>query len=522
MVQHETGKTPPEEDDIPEMLPNEDTVGNICTADNKGNQRSIQATHLQSLKEKLGDFIDSSGGTIDAIDVLQQQNEGILYPQNPRSSPAAHDKQATASAVVDEDDPKAKLKSLTQITNKNCPKDQSIQYPLKPGQALRNFMHKLSDYEKGEILDYRQIYFLGLEAEKVDGSPLKQFNYGYDDDKGDYKVVIKDHIGYRFEVLEPLGKGSFGQALKCFDHQKKEFVALKIIRNKKKFQHQAGVEVKILKHLRDRDPNDDNNIIRIKDYIVFRKHLCISFELLSIDLYEFIKNNNFRGMSLGLIRRFAIQILQALRYVKQERIIHCDLKPENILLKSINKSGIKIIDFGSSCFEDERIYTYIQSRFYRAPEIILGIPYTSGIDIWSFGCILAELLSGYPLFPGESEHDQLGYIMEICGVPPKNVLDQATRGKLFFDEDYNPILKANSRGKVRRPYTKSLQHVLQCTDKNFIRFLKGCLAWDPEERFSATEALMHEWILEGLPPKVLVQHKKMLGIDDLPSTFLPS
>ena len=83
--------------------------------------------------------------------------------------------------------------------------------------------------------------------------------------------------------------------------------------------------------------------------------------------------------------------------------MHCDLKPENIMLKQPNKSGIKVIDYGSSCMHNERIYTYIQSRFYRAPEIILGIPYTSAIDMWSFGCILAELYTGFPLFPGESE-----------------------------------------------------------------------------------------------------------------------
>ena len=79
------------------------------------------------------------------------------------------------------------------------------------------------------------------------------------------------------------------------------------------------------------------------------------------------------------------------------------MKPEKILLKAPNKSGIKVIDFGSSCFEAERIYTYIQSRFYRAPEIILGIPYTPAIDMWSFGCVLAELYTGFPLFPGENE-----------------------------------------------------------------------------------------------------------------------
>lgn len=161
---------------------------------------------------------------------------------------------------------------------------------------------------------------------------------------------MKDHICFRFEVIEFLGKGSFGQALKCFDHKTKELVAVKLIRNKKRFQHQAGVELKILMHLKQNDPDDAFNIIRIKDYVVFRKHLVISFELFSINLYDFIKNNNFQGVTLSLIRRFAIQILQALKYLREQNVIHCDLKPENILLKSPDKSGIKVIDFGSSCF----------------------------------------------------------------------------------------------------------------------------------------------------------------------------
>ena len=158
-------------------------------------------------------------------------------------------------------------------------------------------------------------------------------------------------------------------------------------------------------------------------------------------------------------------------YTAKENIIHCDLKPENVLLKNPNKSGIKLIDFGSSCFQNERIYTYIQSRFYRAPEIILGIPYTVGIDVWSFGCILAELYSGYPIFPGENENDQLGLIIEICGAPPIEMLKDASRSKLFFDEDGNPDLKPNSRGKIRKPNTKTLPGILRCKDKNFLHFL---------------------------------------------------
>jgi dual specificity tyrosine-phosphorylation-regulated kinase 2/3/4 len=143
---------------------------------------------------------------------------------------------------------------------------------------------------------------------------------------------------------------------------------------------------------------------------------------MSINLYDFLKLNDFEGLSLGLIRRFAIQLLYALKYLKEHEVIHCDLKPENILLKDPTKSGIKIIDFGSSCFQDERVYTYIQSRFYRAPEIILGIPYTPAIDMWSFGCIMAEFCIGFPLFPGEDEMEQLAMMMELCGVPNQDVL----------------------------------------------------------------------------------------------------
>ena len=103
-------------------------------------------------------------------------------------------------------------------------------------------------------------------------------------------------------------------------------------------------------------------------------------------------------------------------------IIHCDLKPENIMLKSKDKSAVKVIDFGSSAFADSIIYTYIQSRYYRAPEIMLGIPYTGAIDMWSFAAILVELYLGEPVFPGESEQEQMAYIMEYKGIPPINVL----------------------------------------------------------------------------------------------------
>jgi len=116
--------------------------------------------------------------------------------------------------------------------------------------------------------------------------------------------------------------------------------------------------------------------------------------------------------------------------------------------------------------------------------------------MWSFGCILAELYTGYPLFPGENEVEQLACIMEMQGVPPMKILDGAPRIKMFFDPNGNPRLVPNSRGKTRRPGSKDIQAVLRTSEGKFVDFLQGCLQWDAKERFTPDDALQQEWILE--------------------------
>lgn len=111
-----------------------------------------------------------------------------------------------------------------------------------------------------------------------------------------------------------------------------------------------------------------------------------------------------------------------LKQMRKLRIIHCDLKPENILLSNPNSTSIKVIDLGTGCFENKTVYTYIQSRFYRAPEIMLGIPYTCAIDMWSVGCIILELHLGCPIFAGEDETEQIAMIMEYRGMPSAKVI----------------------------------------------------------------------------------------------------
>ncbi|KAI0807072.1 hypothetical protein C8Q74DRAFT_1362620 [Fomes fomentarius] len=376
---------------------------------------------------------------------------------------------------------------------------------LPPQAVLKSDQARwLSEYECKEILDYDSIYYIGARSEKKLATPENTTNnHGYDDERGDYQVVNHDHLAYRYEIIDTLGKGSFGQVLHCRDHCTGESVAIKIIRNKKRFHHQALVEIKILDSLRKWDSEEKHHVIKMTEHFYFRGHLCIAMELLSINLYELIKANNFHGFTTGLIRRFTSQMLQSLALMRHHRIVHCDLKPENVLLRHPAKSAIKVIDFGSSCFEHEKIYTYIQSRFYRSPEVILGMNYHMAIDMWSLGCIMAELYTGFPIFPGENEQEQLACIMEVLGAPDKDFINRSARKRLFFDTTGAPRPVVNSKGKRRRPGTKTLAQALKNpSDELFLDFITKCLIWDPERRLKPQAALRHPYITAGRRTKV--------------------
>ncbi|KAK8085240.1 DYRK-family kinase pom1 [Apiospora hydei] len=391
-------------------------------------------------------------------------------------------------------------RTLDALRKRATPKER-----VSSHEAIRIAM--LNIYERGEIVDYNDVYFCGTQnAAKVVGD-LKSSapNFGYDDERGDYSIVVGDHLSYRYEIVDVLGKGSFGQVVRCIDHKTGVLVAVKIIRNKKRFHQQALVEVNILQKLREWDSKNRHSMVNFTHSFYFRGHLCISTELLDMNLYEFIKSNAFRGFSLKLIRRFTKQMLSSLNLLKQHKVIHCDLKPENILLRHPMHSEIKVIDFGSSCFENEKVYTYIQSRFYRSPEVILGMTYGLPIDMWSLGCILAELYTGVPIFPGENEQEQLACIMEVFGPPEKHLIEKSTRKKLFFDSMGKPRLTVSSKGRRRRPSSKTLQQALKCDDEPFLDFLARCLRWDPDRRIKPEEAIRHEFITGLKTPMTFVR-----------------
>nr|XP_043614835.1 dual specificity protein kinase YAK1 homolog [Erigeron canadensis] len=370
-------------------------------------------------------------------------------------------------------------------------------------------------------------------------------NDGHDNANSDLiltvnQALVNSETHRRYIVKDILGQGTFGQVAKCWVAELDRFVAVKVIKNQPAYYQQALVEVSILTTLNKKfDPEDKHHIVRIYDYFVYQRHLCISFELLDTNLYELIKLNQFRGLSLSILQLFSKQILCGLALMKDAAIIHCDLKPENILLcTSVKPAAVKIIDFGSACMEDNTVYSYIQSRYYRSPEVLLGYRYTTAIDMWSFGCIVAELFLGLPLFPGISEFDLLKRMMKILGEqPPDHVLKESKNASKYFkyvgsvshdensqesssgrsvyqaltEEEYEarekkkPLIgkeyfnHMNLEGIVKKyPYKKNLQDEDLARESqirlSLIDFLKGLVEFDPAKRWSPLQASKHPFV----------------------------
>lgn len=393
--------------------------------------------------------------------------------------------------------PLASIDNVAHQTNGSGETPSVKEVPL-PARIPKQFGDALTPYEKKEIESYPEVFYAGQNCKNKVKAPTSGCNDGYDTESGEYIVMEGDHIAYRYEILCHLGSGAFGQVLKATDHATGATVAVKLIRNKKKIAHQARNEVRMLEHIKAKDPDGKYNIVQMIDTFTFRSHICIVYELLGINMYDHMEKTEFYPMALGSVRKVAARMLVALTFLWKENIIHCDLKPENILYKTDASSDvIKVADLGSACYDSSRSYTYFQSRFYRAPEVVLGLPYGRPIDLWSFGCILCELATGYPLFPGENEKDQLACMMEYLGNPPCDMIRSSIKRQVYFDENLEPKIAPNSKGHVRTPGNKTLSTFLGLGPEDpFVDFLHQFLRWDPGARVPPRQAMRHPWIEE--------------------------
>ncbi|KAH3732123.1 Serine/threonine-protein kinase ppk15 [Pelomyxa schiedti] len=344
-----------------------------------------------------------------------------------------------------------------------------------------------------------------------------------------------------YTIISMLGQATFGQVIKCRVNPSStsgfpkalapypgHYVAIKVLKNKPTYFRKGMLEVGILALLNFQyDHDGTHKTVRMLDYFLVHNHLCIVFELLSINLFELLKQNAFKGLSPRLIRIFVEQVLDSLEVLESAHIIHCDLRPENVLLAAEGVSRVRLIDFSSACFGNIPLYTYIQQLHYRAPELLLGLPYTTALDMWSLGCFTAELLVGMPLFPGANEYNQIFKITDMLGPFPTAMLEKGTHTSKFYKRVYSPeqhtakfVLKSVPEYQLETTWKvepdkryfayRTLAELIQQTPirsaptedqacetrRSMEHFLRGLLQLDPSRRWTPSQAKAHPFITD--------------------------
>lgn len=341
------------------------------------------------------------------------------------------------------------------------------------------------------------------------------------DPEGYYSVILGELLdGGQYQVFSSIGKGMFANVVRARVLQGEQGetgkeVAIKIIRCQESMARAGQKEVQILNRLRQADPDDKKHIVRLERSFEHRGHLCLVFESMSMNLRDVVKRfGKDVGLNIRAVRAYSHQLFLALSLLRKANVMHADIKPDNILVNEA-KTVLKLCDLGSASDASENEITpYLVSRFYRAPEIILGVPYDPSLDVWSVGCTLYELYTGKILFPGRSNNQMLHLMMELKGRFNTKMIKKGKSADLYFDEMGNflsvekdritgadvvrnvHISKANRdlRARLLPPASVKMSDEENKAILAFIDLLDKCLALDPGRRITPREALNHPFI----------------------------
>ncbi|GER40376.1 protein kinase [Striga asiatica] len=343
-----------------------------------------------------------------------------------------------------------------------------------------------------------------------------------DDRDGHYVYSLGENLTPRYKILSKMGEGTFGRVLECWDRERREYVAIKVVRSISKYRDAAMAEVDVLQRLAKND-KDGSHCVKMHSWFDYRNHICIVFEKLGPSLFDFLRRNRYSPFPVDLVREFGRQLLESVAYMHDLRLIHTDLKPENILLASsefvklpVSKlpesanfrclpksSDIKLIDFGSTAYDSQIHSSIVSTRHYRAPEVILGLGWTYPCDIWSVGCILIELCTGEVLFQTHENLEHLAMMERVLGPLPEHMARKANKGaeKYFRRSRLNWPEGAVSRESIRavRKLDQLKNLVSRHVDSSrsaLVNLLHGLLKFDPSERLTAREALEHPFFKE--------------------------
>lgn len=325
-------------------------------------------------------------------------------------------------------------------------------------------------------------------------------------------------INDRYRIVKKLGKGYFGRVIQVIDTKTDKTMALKVIRNKSRSRKAAQMEIMTLRYISRRDPSNTSLCVKMFNSFEYKGHLCITFEVLGIDIYHFLKKNEYCPLPFSNVRHIAYQLVYSVKLLHQRGIIHTDLKPDNILfvdssytkeyneerkmnIRLLNRTDIRLIDFGCAVGDEVQHSFTISNRYYRAPEVILNSNWSHAVDVWSIACILFELYTGNVLFNTEDDDlEHLGIMEQVLGgIPHCMVGDHKyfTNGKLNFDWTKRPQ-EVNCH--------KPLRNSIQCGNEDDLQLfdlMEKMLAYEPTNRITLNEAFEHPFF-DKLP-----QHQRL-------------
>jgi serine/threonine-protein kinase PRP4 len=345
----------------------------------------------------------------------------------------------------------------------------------------------------------------------------------WDTPDGFYKTIVGELIDSRYIVKAALGKGVFATVIRAQDTETGKLVAIKIVRNNEAMRKAGMKEIDILQKLAQADADDHFHVVRMYRHFTHKNHLCMVFENLNSNLRDLVKSYGRKtGLELQVVKSYAVQMFKALVLLRKCEILHADLKPDNILNDTGSGKKIKIADLGSAtAASDNEITPYLASRFYRAPEVMLGIPPQYPIDMWAIGCTLFELYTDAILFAGKSNNEMLKAMQECRGKLSKKVIRRGTDSLKYAHFDANldlfgsversgippkdtvrwinfgsqpvggkdiktRLLRAASKKGTTKP-----EQLKELGD--FAELLDKCLKLDPEERLTPRQALAHRF-----------------------------
>jgi serine/threonine protein kinase len=349
-----------------------------------------------------------------------------------------------------------------------------------------------------------------------DDDPSSDAELRRDEPDGHMVYSLGDILADEYTILSVLGEGTFGRVLECWDSVARARCAVKVIRNVQKYRDAAMIEIEVLKTLSGGDPlggGESFNCITLRRAFEYRGHVCMVFDKCGPSLYDFLRANRYKPFHPSLVQAFCKQLLVSVEYLHSLRLVHTDLKPENVLLMTNSYTGddtyrvptnhaIRLIDYGSTTFEDRHHSAVVSTRHYRAPEIILGLGWSYPCDMWSIGCIMVELLTGEALFQTHEDVEHLAMMQHA--LEARVPLDVARRRSKKMRVDYfnadgllnwpNETTDDESYAALGKTgIVRSLidQYLTGEPRRLFADLVRRLLEFDPRRRITSRDAVNH-------------------------------